>query len=86
MVTFPASWLLYALYVGGGLLLLLAALYLNNGLKHGGSGHANVLSSGIFIAGILVMAWVTFNLLGQVDWTTTFSIQLPNLSFIKLPF
>ncbi|MBI5466951.1 MAG: hypothetical protein HY975_01920 [Candidatus Kerfeldbacteria bacterium] len=77
MIDFPASWVQYLVMVLGGLLLLLSLLYLQNAFRHGGNSGANILTSGIFIAGIVVIAWFSLGLLRDVDWSSTFTIELP---------
>lgn len=82
MIEFPAAWLQIFFFVLGGLLIALSLLYLQNAFRHGGSSAANVLTSGIFIAGIVVILWGTFGLLADVDWRSAFTLQLPNVHFI----
>lgn len=80
MIEFPASWLQILIAVLGGLLILLSVFYIHNAFRHGGSSGANILSSGIFIAGIVVIAWFSLGLLRDVDWSQTFTIALPSVN------
>ncbi len=81
MIEFPAAWLQVIFFALGGLLVLFSLLYLQNAFRHGGSSAANVLTSGVFIAGIVVILWTVFGLLGKVDWQGTLTLQLPNIHF-----
>lgn len=83
MIEFPAIWLRYVFFFLGGFLLLLALLYLQNGLRHGSRMSLTVMASGFFVAGLVAILWMSFTLLNQVDWSSTFSLTLPTFRLIR---
>ncbi|MEK7637659.1 MAG: hypothetical protein AAB402_04750 [Patescibacteria group bacterium] len=86
MIEFPALWLKYGFFALGGLLLLLAFVYLLNGLRYGARMTLTVMTSGLFIAGVGIIAWLTNSMLTAVDWSSTFSVPLPDVSFLRFGF
>lgn len=79
MMQFPGVWLEILFFVLTGLLLVLALFFLQNAFRHGGSSTANIVSSGIFVAGVVVILWYGLSLLSNMHWQSTFSIQLPTV-------
>lgn len=86
MIEFPALWLKYGFFALSSLLLLLAFVYLLNGLRHGARMTLTVMTSGLFIAGVVIIAWLTGSMLTAVDWSSTFSVAFPDISFFRFGF
>lgn len=83
MIEIPAVWLRYGFTLLEAFLLLLALAHLANGIRHGFRMTLTVLSSGFYVAGLAAIIYTTWTMLGQVDWTGSFSIALPSFDFIR---
>lgn len=83
MIEFPAIWIWYGFLVLGGLLLVLALAQILNSLRHGSRLPVNIVVSAIFVTGLVVIGMTTMSYLSSADWSSTYSISLPSLSFIR---
>lgn len=83
MIEFPARWVLYGFDILYGGLLLLAAAYLVNALRHGARMALTIFSSIVFLAGVVGIVWLTWSMLSPVDWVGSFTINVPSFDFIR---
>lgn len=83
MIEFPAIWVWYIFLVLGGLLLVVAAGHLVNSIRYGSRLPLNIIVSAIFVLGVGAMITTTTSLLSSVDWSSTYNIALPNMSFFR---
>lgn len=83
MIEFPAIWVWYGFLVLGGLLLALALAQLLNSLRHGSRLPINILVSAVFVVGVAAIAVTTMSYLSSVDWSSTYTLTLPNTSFFR---
>lgn len=81
MISFPAAWLRLVFAFLCAILLFLALLHILNAFRHGSRLSLTALSTGIFVIGIAVIVWLAVNLLMPVDWSSTFSLSIPSVSF-----
>lgn len=82
MIQFSAILLLY-LYLGlAGILIFISLGHIFHAIRFGGLKPTAILTSGMFIAGIVVIAWASSNLLVGVDWSNTFSVDFPSMRFL----
>ena len=83
MIEFPAIWIWYTFLVLGGLLLTMALAHVVNSLRHGSRLPLNIIVSAIFVFGVGAMIATTMSLLSLIDWSSTYSIALPDMSFFR---
>lgn len=84
MISFPAIWLLYAFDLIGGLLIVLSLFYIANAVRHGSHMGLTMISNTIFLAGIAVIAFVSWTALSHIDWTQNFTLSLLSFTLIGL--
>jgi hypothetical protein len=83
MIEFPAIWIWYGFQVLGGLLLALALAQVLNSIRHGSRLPLNIVVSAVFVTGLVVIVMTTTSFLSSVDWSSTYSITLPNTTFLR---
>lgn len=83
MIEFPAIWIWYTFLFFGGLLLVVAVGHLVNSLRHGSRLPLNIFVSAIFMFGVGAIIAMTMSLLSSVDWSSTYNIALPDMSFFR---
>ena len=81
MIEFPAIWLRYIFFILGGLLVLIALLQLQNSLRYGSRMPLNLFVSVLFVAGVAAIIGYSFTMTSSVDWTQSYSLSLPSISW-----
>lgn len=84
MIQFSAILVLY-IYLGMMAVLLIVSLgHIFHALRFGGLNPLSIFTSGLFIAGLVVILWVSNSLLLHIDWGGVFQINLPSAQFLHL--
>lgn len=83
MIEFSAILLLYVYLALMAILVLISLGHVFHAIRFGGLHPTSILTSGVFIAGIAVIAWASNSLLFDVDWSGAFAIDLPSISFFS---
>ena len=79
MIQFPANLLLYV-YLGiMGILLVISFVNIFYSLRFTGMNAMSIFTTGLFIAGVLVIVWASDQMLLHVDWSGFFHINLPSV-------
>lgn len=83
MIQFSAILLLYV-YLGLMIILLIISLgHIFHAIRFGGLTPLSIFTSGLFIAGILVILWASNTFLAQVDWSGAFRIDVPSFRLFR---
>lgn len=65
----------------GGALVLLSFSHLYHAIRFGGRDPLAIATTGVFIAGIIAIIWMTLSLTSTVNWSRSFDIGAPNIHF-----
>jgi hypothetical protein len=85
-MTFDAIWLEYAIYILGGLLVLIGVAHSFTAWRYGARMPLTAFSSAIFIGGCCIIIWLTLSTLSSTDWTSTFSVTMPHIPWLNFSF
>lgn len=77
MISINGHYLLYAflLLFAGGVFFSLSHLY--HAIRFGGRDPLSVATTGIFIAGLITISWLTLFFLSNVNWSTSTNVSVP---------
>lgn len=85
MIAFP-GYLILGIFAAMAVLLTGTAItHFWHALRHGGTGMMSMVSTGVFIGGILVIGWAAWMVFAPVDWSQPFSLNIPGMSSTITP-
>jgi len=78
--------LIFLVYVFfAGILVLFSFSHLYHAIRFGGRDPLMITTTGIFIAGLIVILIVSFSLLLQVNWSSPVNVTLPSFQYGSIP-
>ncbi len=79
MISIGGHILLYVYLLFVGLLVLFSLSHLYHAIRYGRRDPLMITTTGVFVAGVVIIIVVSLSLLSQVNWSTTYDMSLPAL-------